>query len=101
MIPPLNLNVTKAPAVPEEKPCYAEVVECVRAIWNRVYSWISAWISRLFSSHAPTLAEQCPDGFRKVMSYLNPKDVAHSETVCKLWKLAITPEVWKAQCVQR
>lgn len=94
----IGLNTAKqAAAIPEEKPCYLELIDRITAIWNA----ICAWITRLFTAELPASvnsARHHPDGFRHIMMFLEPEEIGRCETVCKDWKMP--DRVWQALCMQ-
>ncbi len=98
----IGIHSTKAAvAMPEDKPCYAELLERVAAIWKVVCAWISelfGWKQSLPLQNQDDISQRCPDAFYNCMKYLLPEDLGRCETVCKAWK--IPNKVWKVQCQQ-
>lgn len=87
----------KAPALVQDLPCYAELINCIVAIWKRV----SAWISQLFAERVESreyLSQSCPHGFYYMLKFLKPEEVALCETVCKSWQLS--DEIWQKKAKQ-
>lgn len=85
-------------SVVEGKPCYEALLECIQAIWNRVYALICTLVNHLLSWNTRTIAIQSPDSFHHILKYLGPDEVARCNRVCKAWK--IPDKVWRAQCEQ-
>ncbi len=87
----------KAPILMQDPPCYAELINCIAAIWKRV----CAWISQLFTERVESreyLSQSCPHGFQYMLKFLQPEEVALCETVCKSWQL--TDEIWQRKAKQ-
>lgn len=96
----ITLNtVEKFRALPEEKPCYAELFERIAAIWNAICTWISELFASFFNKpivNQRDITQRSASAFYHVLNYLEPKEVARCETVCKFWK--IPEKIWKARC---
>ncbi len=103
-------SLSPAAVITQEKPCYAELLERIAAIWHAVCEWICDLANRLFSTAKlvetlpiaqPDIAQSSPDAFRMALAYLEPKDIARAEAVCKIWRSNICTEdqqVWRRQC---
>ena len=95
----IGLNpIKQAPTPAQEKPCYAELLERIQAIWNAVCAWICDLANRLLSwTTQPNLnlALRNPNCYCHMVGYLEPEDVARCERVAKSWKI---DRVWQAQC---
>ncbi len=78
------------------------ICERITSIWKAVYAWICAWFSCTPSlqQSESELSGRSPKAFQLIMGYLEPKEIAPLEQVCKSWKRTICSEdqaVWKFQ----